>query len=422
MNQWKPDSYDRQLSFVSEYGKDLIELLKPASGETILDLGCGTGDLANEIAGRGAIVTGIDSAETMVAKAAAKYPNIAFEVKNAEHFTMPAPYDAVFSNAALHWMKDAAGVISSVWNVLKPGGRFVAEFGGKGNINVLQTAIQSVLRTEFGIDGEQRCPWYFPSIGEYAPLLEQQGFEVKFAVHFDRPTRLADGEQGVAGWIANLCGDFLEGLPEHDQQVVVEQVSRIVKPILWQEDAYYARLQTDPNCVLQTREKGIPPSLNLQLLWPLGFLYKMRTASARMPSFFCKCLNSAPKLLGKLAQSTPAMADGLLLLQSELSHRLVVFGQEEQRIIAEPSASRGFRRNPALHLAFRFHKAARIRIVISQAAYETCRTKQRLLRIFAYRQLFKLRKQLFIVLLVRSMLSGIARRVDAGLSVQPVHA
>jgi trans-aconitate methyltransferase len=158
---WNSDFYDRKLDYVSELGRGAVDLLAPKRGETILDLGCGTGDLAHEIAKSGASVIGIDLSAEMVAAARAKYPDIDFRVGDGENFSLEQPVDAVFSNAALHWMRRPERVIRCVWDALKPGGRFVAEFGGKGNVGTVVDAILRVLRRDFGIDAAERNPGIF---------------------------------------------------------------------------------------------------------------------------------------------------------------------------------------------------------------------------------------------------------------------
>ena len=119
----------------------------------------------------------------MIQEALAKYPNLQFKVENGEEFRTEEKFDAVFSNTALHWMKRAANVIESVWMALKPGGRFVAEFGGKGNVELVIKGLENALHA-FGISAAERNPWFYPSVGEYASLLEKQGFRVTYALHF----------------------------------------------------------------------------------------------------------------------------------------------------------------------------------------------------------------------------------------------
>jgi trans-aconitate methyltransferase len=222
-NVWNAGHYDANIGYVSRLGSSLIGLLAPKPDEAILDLGCGTGDLAAEIAAAsGANVRGMDFSEAMVARAREKYPDIRFWTGDAQDFTLDAPVDAVFSNAALHWMKRRPeGVVASVWGALKPGGRFVAEFGGKDNIGAIAGAVAESLAAR-GIDAASRNPWYYPSLGEYAALLEAQGFRVKFAEHYDRPTPLDGGEKGLRNWLDAFCGMFFDGLAE-------EVVSEIYK-------------------------------------------------------------------------------------------------------------------------------------------------------------------------------------------------
>ena len=171
INTWDADLYDSKIGFVSERGKEVVNLLNPQPGERILDLGCGTGELTYEIARSGAIPLGIDLSPTMIEKARRKFPDLQFAVVNAETFRTTEQFDAVFSNAALHWMKGAAAVIKSVWLALRPGGRFIAEFGGKGNVNTIMQGITGVL-AEHGISAAERNPWYFPSIGILYPFYQ----------------------------------------------------------------------------------------------------------------------------------------------------------------------------------------------------------------------------------------------------------
>ncbi|MNW52098.1 Trans-aconitate 2-methyltransferase [compost metagenome] len=238
---WQPDLYDNKLGYVSEYGKSVVQLLKPKPEETILDLGCGTGDLSFELAHHGAKVYGLDFSAQMIEQARCKYPDLDFEVGNGEQFQLKEPVDAVFSNAALHWMKDAEGVVKSVWNALRPGGRFVAEFGGKGNVETIVSFINQVLHEEYGIDAVALNPWYFPSVGEYAALLEKQGFRVNYMVHFDRFTPLEDGDHGLVHWINGFAANtLLSGVPEQDKQSVIERVVELARPELYVNDTWHA--------------------------------------------------------------------------------------------------------------------------------------------------------------------------------------
>ncbi|MFB6367447.1 class I SAM-dependent methyltransferase [Paenibacillus elgii] len=236
---WKSELYDNKLGYVSEFGKGVVELLNPTKGERILDLGCGTGDLAYEINQTGAAVTGLDLSDAMIEKAQKKYPDIHFIAGNAENFTFEKPFDAVFSNAALHWMKNAENVLSCVWNSLKTNRRFVAEFGGKGNVETVIQAISEVLSEEYGIDANHLNPWYFPSIAEYSTLLEKQGFRVSYAVHFDRPTKMNDGEKGLDHWLNGLADDFFKELSESERRHVYAKIAAKAKKALFHDGDWY---------------------------------------------------------------------------------------------------------------------------------------------------------------------------------------
>jgi trans-aconitate methyltransferase len=147
-NNWNAALYENKHAFVWQYGEDLLQLLNPKQGERILDLGCGTGQLTEKIATFGAVVMGIDNAPAMIEKARQNYPHLRFDVADARNFQVEQPLDAVFSNAALHWIKEPDAVINCVHQALKPGGRFVAEFGGKGNVQVPYHSFRNCFRTD----------------------------------------------------------------------------------------------------------------------------------------------------------------------------------------------------------------------------------------------------------------------------------
>ena len=219
-NQWNASTYDDAHSFVYEYGEDVVGLLDPDAGERILDLGCGTGHLTQQIAEAGATAVGLDQSAEMVAAARQRSPDCEFVHADAREFTADEPFDAVFSNAALHWIPEQDAVLESIVDALRPGGRLVAELGGHGNIDAIVTATHAELAAR---GHETPMPWYFPTVGEYASRLESHGFEVRYARLFDRPTEL-DGEDGLATWLAGFGDSLLAGLSEADQQAVIEGV------------------------------------------------------------------------------------------------------------------------------------------------------------------------------------------------------
>ncbi|MGV0023633.1 class I SAM-dependent methyltransferase [Phormidesmis priestleyi] len=241
-NQWDAELYESKHAFVWQSGESLIELLSPQPEEQILDLGCGTGQLTQQIAIAHAQVIGIDRSSTMIETAQQNYPHLKFLVADAQNFQADRPFDAVFSNAVLHWIPNPDGVIHSVYQALKPGGRFVAEFGGKGNVQAIVQALYRALET---INSTPSDHWYFPSIAEYTTRLEQQGFDVTYAVLFDRPTPLA-GEDGLSNWLQMFASRFLEKLPDQERSQVIRSVEQDLKPTLYQTDhwtADYRRLR-----------------------------------------------------------------------------------------------------------------------------------------------------------------------------------
>jgi trans-aconitate 2-methyltransferase len=238
---WDAARYQDQHSFVWRYGADLLELLNPQPGERILDIGCGTGQLTAEIARSGAQVVGLDKSADMLADAHKNYPALTFVQGDASAFELPSPFDAVFSNAALHWVKDAGGAVSSIARALRPGGRFVAELGGKGNI----ASVQAALRTVLGPSADDQSPWYYPSIGEYAALLERHGLEVQNASLFHRPTQL-DGENGMENWLRMFTQTYLRQFSAKQADDIVRQLVEHLRPALYRDGIWtvdYRRLR-----------------------------------------------------------------------------------------------------------------------------------------------------------------------------------
>ncbi|WP_445486811.1 class I SAM-dependent methyltransferase [Niallia sp. 03133] len=236
---WNATLYDSNHSFVSKYGNDVIELLNPIQGEKILDLGCGTGDLAKKLTDCGIDTVGIDKSERMIFQAISKYPTIPFFVQDATEMEFNHDFHAVFSNATLHWIKDPEGALSCIYKSLKPGGRFVAEFGGKGNVQSITDAVIHSMKEAGLTYRSELFPWYFPSIAEYTTLMEKAGFRVAFAHHFDRPTKL-DGEDGLKNWIIMFANDFFKEVDEAAQQHVIENTVNRLKDILYSDGEWIA--------------------------------------------------------------------------------------------------------------------------------------------------------------------------------------
>jgi trans-aconitate methyltransferase len=236
---WDPSLYQSQHAFVWQLGKGPLELLAPKSGERVLDLGCGTGQLTAEIADSGAEVLGIDQSPEMIAQARRNFPGLRFKVGDARTFAVDQPFEAVFSNAVLHWVKPAAAAVERVWLALKPGGRFVAEFGGYGNVRLLVGGIRGAMEQLGYINFDGLFPWYYPSIGEYAGVLERQGFDVTFMTLFDRPTPL-EGESGLRDWVRMFGGMFLGAIPPEDHDRFFRLVEDRLRPTQFHDGRWRA--------------------------------------------------------------------------------------------------------------------------------------------------------------------------------------
>ncbi len=237
-NTWNTELYEAKHDFVWKLGQGALDLLNPQAGERILDLGCGTGHLTNRIAESGAQVVGVDASPDMIGQARQNFPKLAFSLQDATALTYQDEFDAIFSNAALHWMLEPERVVAPVSRALRVGGRFVAEMGGKGNIKRIVDTIEAVVRRYSG----GRVPPsrnYFPSIPEYTSILEAHGFEALYARLFDRPTPL-EGEAGMENWIHQFKWYYFEALPPADRQSALAEVIEQLRPHLYSDAGWFA--------------------------------------------------------------------------------------------------------------------------------------------------------------------------------------
>jgi trans-aconitate methyltransferase len=233
---WNPALYQQKHSFVFEYGKDVLALLEPQGGERILDIGCGTGQLTKSIADSGATVVGFDASPAMIDSARLNYPDIEFLVADAAEFSFAEPFDAVFSNAALHWVRRAEDAVKCISDALKNDGRLVAEFGGQGNGASVSEAIRQTVKEMLNL--EVNHPWYFPSIGQYATLLEKYKLQVSNAWLFDRPTKL-DGDTGMRNWIKMFCGSMFQEVPEGLKDEALNHIESKLKSKLYIDGSWF---------------------------------------------------------------------------------------------------------------------------------------------------------------------------------------
>jgi trans-aconitate methyltransferase len=239
--KWSADDYAENARFVPTLGAPVLKLLAPKAGEHILDLACGDGFLTQKIAESGAHVTGVDAAPDLVQSARARGLNIM--QKDAQALDFSGEFDAVFSNAALHWMPDTAAVVDGVSRALNPGGRFVGELGGFGNVAAIVTGLMAAME-KFGMDGPARMPWFFPTDAAYRTLLENAGFVVKQIELIPRPTPLPTG---MEGWLKTFAHPFLFDQDANTQAEILRTTVRLLKPSLCDEQdnwiADYVRLR-----------------------------------------------------------------------------------------------------------------------------------------------------------------------------------
>lgn len=235
--EWDTGLYDSKHAFVTQYGEALIELLDPKPGERVLDVGCGTGHLTKQIAASGAAVFGIDASENMIAAAQEAYPELDFRVANITQFVAEAPFDAVFSNAALHWVLNYEGAVRQMSAALEVGGRFVIEMGGHGNVAALIGGLFEALKE---LDcHEMVVNWYFPTIGEYASLLEKYNLEPALAWLFDRPTAL-EGEDGLVNWYRQFRNGIQADVCEEDYEEAARRAQDFLRGDLFRGGVWYA--------------------------------------------------------------------------------------------------------------------------------------------------------------------------------------
>lgn len=238
---WDPERYARNARFVADLGAPVVELLAPRAGERVLDLGCGDGALTERLVALGCDVVGVDASAEQIAAARAR--GLDARVVPGEALAFAAEFDAVFSNAALHWMKNADVVIDGVWRALRPGGRFVGECGGDGCVAQIVAALSSALERR-GLDPAAVNPWYFPTTDDYGARLAARGFRVESIALIPRPTPLP-GE--IDGWLETFAESFTAAVAPAARPAFLAEVRDALRPRLcdaagqWTAD--YVRLR-----------------------------------------------------------------------------------------------------------------------------------------------------------------------------------
>lgn len=226
--EWNAEQYAKNARFVSDLGQAVLDLLNPLPGERILDLGCGDGALTERLVAAGAKVVGVDSSVDMVR--AAQDRSLDARVVDGYNLDFDSEFDAVFSNAAMHWMKrDPDAVVAGVYRALKSGGRFVAEMGGHGCVAAITVALCATLH-EHGVSSPAALiPWYFPTPDEHKARLEAAGFKIEYIALIPRPTPLPTG---MRGWLETFAIPFTKVLPEHERGEFLDGVTEKLRPVL----------------------------------------------------------------------------------------------------------------------------------------------------------------------------------------------
>ena len=239
---WDPDEYARHVRFVSELGQPLIDLLDPKPGERVLDLGCGDGVLTERLLSAGCQVVAIDSSPEQVWASLER--GIDARILDARALGFENEFDAIFSNAVLHWVTDADLVLQQIQKALVPGGRLVAEFGGAGCVSTIRNALETALGRR-GIDLNDANPWYFPTGDDYRAKLEAHDFHIDMLSVFPRPTPLPSD---ITVWLKIFGKSFLETVDKPERPQLLAEVRDILEPTLrtaegvWVAD--YVRLRT----------------------------------------------------------------------------------------------------------------------------------------------------------------------------------
>ncbi|WP_152624888.1 class I SAM-dependent methyltransferase [Xanthomonas sp. GPE 39] len=253
--RWNAQSYAADAGFVPALGTVVLELLAPQPGERILDLGCGDGVLTAKLAASGADVLGVDASPELVS--AARTRGIEAQVQDGHKLQFVQRFDAVFSNAALHWMREPDLVLDGVRRALRPGGRFVGEFGGHGNVAAIVTALHAALRLHDA--PTPTFAWFFPTADAYAQRLQANGFQVLQSTLQPRPTPLPTG---MAGWLRTFADPFLSGIDAGLHKEILTTAVALLTPTLcddhgrWSAD--YVRLRF--HAILAAQAEPTPES------------------------------------------------------------------------------------------------------------------------------------------------------------------
>lgn len=240
--KWNPSEYKSGFSFVNKYGEDVLELFSLREGSFVCDLGCGRGELTSKLKAMGYEALGVDASEDMIKAAGDAYPNIKFEWGNGLDFKLPKKADGIFSNAVFHWIDGSLQekLIKNISKNLRQGGELVCEFGGKGCADKVHNTLREIFEKR-GLS--YTYEFYFPTIGEYAPMLEKQGLRVVYAALFDRPT---PQPKGLRGWIEMFDKKPFENIDTELKNNIISEAEDALRPVLFSGEQWivdYVRIR-----------------------------------------------------------------------------------------------------------------------------------------------------------------------------------
>jgi len=238
-DDWDAGLYASKHGFVHSLVADLLDDIGDYAEQRVLDVGCGTGELTDEMRRRGANVVGVDSSLSMVDAARERFPDVDFLVGDVKRLSWQNEFDVVFSNAALHWVLEAEPAAKSLARALKPGGRLLLEMGGSGNVAIIRRALSDVLRERGHASNANTKTWYFPTIAQYSGHLERAGFIVRRAALFERPTPL-DGDQGMANWLHMFGRTYLAGLDTAEVETIISATVNRLRDKLCSGEQWHA--------------------------------------------------------------------------------------------------------------------------------------------------------------------------------------
>lgn len=233
--KWNAHGYTKDFQFVHQYGEDVLKLLDIDKSIKILDIGCGNGALTQKISDMGADVMGMDASKEMLEIAKHNYPELTFIQEDAVKFTLQEPVDAIFSNAVFHWIDNQDELLENISKALKINGHLVCEFGGYGCAETIHSTLEKAFEKR---RLNYKSNFYFPTIGEYTPILERHGLKVLYATLFDRKTELT-GENGMKDWIEMFIVQPFKGLDKSLKDEIILETVQNVKPILYKDGIWY---------------------------------------------------------------------------------------------------------------------------------------------------------------------------------------